>query len=133
MSKIACIDHVAITVGDLESISAFYENLFDAKVVAEHAVKDLVLVRQLSLGTANLSIHQVGNGVALVAARPTPGAADICFRWRGDVQDVLDHLSAHRITPIEIPSPRTSASGEAAISVFFRDPCGNLIELMADA
>ena len=132
MSKIAGIDHVAITVEDLEATTDYYQGLFGAEVVAEHSVDGHVLVRQLSLGGANLSVHQKGNGVALVAARPTPGSADICFRWRGRIDEVVNHLHAHGVAPLEAPSPRSSASGEATLSVFFRDQSGNLIELMAD-
>lgn len=131
MSKIACIDHVAITVEDLEATTAFYERLFGAGVTAEHAVDGRVLVRQLSLGDVNLSVHQKGNGVALVASHPTPGSADICFRWRGSIDEAVSHIQTHGITPLETPSPRTSADGRAAMSVFFKDPSGNLIELMA--
>ncbi|MGO4221100.1 VOC family protein [Lysobacter sp. TAF61] len=85
----ACIVHVAITVEDLEATTAFYERLFGAAVTAEHAVDGRTLVRQLSLGGASLSVHQKDNGVELVAARPTPGSADICFRWRGTMDEAL--------------------------------------------
>ena len=131
MTLIKGIDHVAITVPDIERTTRFYEQLFDAITVAEYAPNGQVLVRQLSLGGANLSIHQLGNGVALVASKPTPGSADICFRWAGGIAHALAHLRANGIEPIENPSPRITADGRPAMSVFFKDDSGNLIELMA--
>jgi hypothetical protein len=43
-----------------------------------------VLVRQIAIGNTVLSIHQAGNGLELVAKRPTVGAADFCWRWAGE-------------------------------------------------
>lgn len=125
------IDHVAITVADIDRTTRFYERLFHATVVAEYAPNGIVLVRQLSLGGANLSIHQAGNGVSLVASQPTPGSADICFRWTAGIDHAVAHLKAHGLLPVEDPSPRTTADGVPAMSVFFKDDSGNLIELMA--
>jgi catechol 2,3-dioxygenase-like lactoylglutathione lyase family enzyme len=131
MSFIQAIDHVAITVDDIERTTVFYVQLFGATTVAEHASDGVVLVRQLSLGHANLSIHQVGNGVELVASKPTPGSADICFRWTQSIDHAVAHVRAHGIEPIAPPSPRTTADGRPAKSIFFEDDSGNLIELMA--
>jgi catechol 2,3-dioxygenase-like lactoylglutathione lyase family enzyme len=131
MSFVQCIDHVAITVFDIDQATRFYERLFQASVVAEHASNGSVLVRQLSLGGANLSIHKVGNGVSLVCTQPTPGSADICFRWMFGIDHAMAHLKVHGIVPLENPSPRTTADGKQAMSVFFKDDSGNLIELMA--
>lgn len=131
MRFIQGIDHVAITVLDMDRSTRFYERLFGATVTAEYAPHGKLLVRQLALGGANLSLHQAGNGVALVAAMPTPGAADICFRWAEGIDHAVAHLRAHGIAPLESPSPRTTADGQAAMSVFFRDDSGNLLELMA--
>lgn len=131
MAGIAGLDHVAITVAELDRACAFYRDAFGARTVAEHAQDGVVLVRQLGLGHANLSIHQAGNGVALVARCPTPGAADICFRRSGPIASAVDHLRDKGIAILEGPTPRRTADGAASQSVFFRDPDGNLLELMA--
>lgn len=126
------IDHVAITVADVATSHAFYHRLFGAEVINEYAPGGTPAVRVIIVGgLARLSLHQLGNGVDLVAAAPTPGSADICFRWGGTVQEALDHLSAHGIAVVDGPSPRRTVDGLPAHSVYFRDPDGNLIELMA--
>ncbi len=131
MKGIGGIDHVAITANDLTSACAFYDSLFGAQLVAQHSVGETVLVRQIALGGAVLSIHQRGNGVKLVAARPTPGAADICFRWNGTIDEAVALLASRSIAVLEGPTPRRTADGRPGHSIFFRDPDGNLLELMA--
>jgi catechol 2,3-dioxygenase-like lactoylglutathione lyase family enzyme len=83
------IDHVAITVADMEIAYAFYERLFGAKTVFQYAPVDKVLVRQIVIGNTVLSIHQAGNGLDLVAKRPTIGGADFCWRWAGNIESAL--------------------------------------------
>ena len=126
------IDHVAITVVDLEATWAFYDRLFGTEIINEYAPGGRPAVRVVLLGgSARISIHQIGNGVDLVAARPVAGSADICFRWAGSVAGAQAHLARHGVDIIDGPSPRRTADGLPAHSVYFRDPDGNLIELMA--
>jgi catechol 2,3-dioxygenase-like lactoylglutathione lyase family enzyme len=131
MSGVSGIDHVAITVADVDASCAFYRDLFDAQTVVEYAPSGKVLVRQIALGGAVLSVHQSGNGIALVAKRPTVGAADICFRWDGSIGSAVSLLREHGIEIVEGPTPRRTADRLPSQSVYFRDPDGNLLELMA--
>jgi hypothetical protein len=89
------------------------------------------LVRQIALGGALLSIHQVGSGLDLVVKHPTVGGADICLRWSGGVESAVELLRQHEIPNVDGPSPRRTADGLPAHSIYFRDPDGNLVELMA--
>jgi catechol 2,3-dioxygenase-like lactoylglutathione lyase family enzyme len=43
--QVVGIDHVAITVADIEVASAFYKRLFGAKTVFQYAPAEKVLVR----------------------------------------------------------------------------------------
>jgi catechol 2,3-dioxygenase-like lactoylglutathione lyase family enzyme len=54
--QVVGIDHVAITVADIEVASAFYERLFGAKTVFQYAPADKVLVRQIAIGNTVLSL-----------------------------------------------------------------------------
>jgi catechol 2,3-dioxygenase-like lactoylglutathione lyase family enzyme len=131
MPSIVGIDHVAITVADLEATCAFYLSLFGGRPVAEVAGVGRVAVRQILIGGALLSVHQSGNGRDLVAKRPTVGAADICFRWDGDIATAVALLRRHGVGIVEGPDPRRTADGLPSQSIYFRDPDGNLLELMA--
>jgi len=83
------------------------------------------------VGGALLSIHQAGNGLELVARWPTVGGADLCLRWSENIESAVDLLREHGIPIIEGPSRRRTADGLLARSIYFRDPDGNLLELMA--
>jgi catechol 2,3-dioxygenase-like lactoylglutathione lyase family enzyme len=131
MPGITGFDHVAITVADMEATCNWYGTLFGAWPVNEHAVDGKILIRQIAIGGALLSVHQSGNGVELVADRPTVGAADICFRWDGDIESASTLLRDHGVEIIEGPTPRRTADGLPSRSVYFRDPDGNLLKLMA--
>jgi catechol 2,3-dioxygenase-like lactoylglutathione lyase family enzyme len=132
MNLLAGIDHVAITVADLEKTCAFYAALFGAEVWRDYKPDGRPALRVIMIGGgARLSVHQAGNGLDLVAAKPTPGSVDICFRWAGTIDAAANLLRSHDIEIIDGPSPRQTADAKAAHSVYFRDPDGNLIELMA--
>ena len=131
MPHIIGIDHVAFAAADLETTCAFYDRLFGATTHLDYAPDGKSLVRQIALGGALLSIHQAGNGLELVASRPVTGGADICLRWSGSIDSAADHLRAHAIPIIDGPFRRRTADGQPALSVYFRDPDGNLLELMA--
>lgn len=130
MLAIEAIDHVAITVSDLQEACAFYDRLFGARVHYDHVVDGVLHVRQIGIGDVVLSMHQSGNGLDLVARAPTVGAVDICFRCAGTIADALALIEKHNIELVEGPADRTTAAREASQSIYFRDMDGNLVELM---
>jgi catechol 2,3-dioxygenase-like lactoylglutathione lyase family enzyme len=131
MPHVLGIDHIAFAATDLEATCAFYDGLFGARTHLDYAPDGKSLVRQIALGGALLSIHQAGNGLQLVARHPNTGGTDICLRWSGSIDSAAEHLRAHGIPIIDGPSCRRTADGQPALSVYFRDPDGNLLELMA--
>ena len=124
------IDHVAITVADLDAACAFYERVLGAQIEESYEVDGRLIVRRVAIGAAILNIHQEGNGVDLVARRPLPGSTDICFRWQGEVETAQKLLQDRAVAIVEGPAPRTTADGKPGRSVYFHDLDGNLIELM---
>jgi catechol 2,3-dioxygenase-like lactoylglutathione lyase family enzyme len=125
------VDHIALTVGDIEATCCFYDKLFGSVTLHEHAPTGDPLVRQIRIGGAMLSIHRRGNGIDLVASHPLPGSADICFRVAGSIEETVEQLHRHAIDIVEGPAPRHNSDGLPSTSVYFRDLDGNLIELMA--
>ena len=130
--RLSLIDHVALTVADVEASSRFYLELFGGEIIRDHRHEGRTFVRAIRIGGGvQLSLHQLGNGVELVALNPAPGSADICFRFAAPIGEARDLLAARRIAIVEGPAPRTDCEGRPAMSVYFRDPDGNLVELMA--
>jgi catechol 2,3-dioxygenase-like lactoylglutathione lyase family enzyme len=82
-------------------------------------------------GTRQLNVHGPGATPHPRAADPVrPGNSDLCFAWDGSVEAACEHLERHGIA-IELgPVDRIGARG-AGTSVYFRDPDGSLLELIA--
>ncbi|MCZ4344076.1 VOC family protein [Sphingomonadaceae bacterium G21617-S1] len=128
---IAFIDHIAITAADIDRSCRFYESVLQARIVHEFVKDGVLLARQMRAGGAMFNVHKAGNGVTLAAARPTPGAIDICFRWDAPIQSAIEHLISCGVIIVEGPCPRIASSGETGMSVYFRDPDANLLEFLS--
>lgn len=129
--SVAGLDHVAITVADVAATVSWYERVLGATPLHFDLWLDgKIPVALLQLGASRLSIHPAANPAAPFAQRPTPGSADLCFRWNGTIGMALEQLRVNGIDVIEGPVPRPASDGKRGSSVYFRDPDGNLLELL---
>lgn len=126
------IDHLAITVSDMDATLDFYKRVLDATTHYEEEFrKGEIPVVILQVGASRVSVH-IASSPALPHARaPQPGSADICFRWAGGVASAQARLREQDVEIVEGPVPRPAANGEIGQSVYFRDPDGNLLEFLA--
>jgi catechol 2,3-dioxygenase-like lactoylglutathione lyase family enzyme len=125
------IDHVAITVDDAERTLAFYRRVLDAETLYEDLWRaGRIPVVLLQVGGARLSVHSASAPAAPHARVPTPGSLDLCFRWQGPIESAIAHLESRGVEIALGPVPRPAADGAAGQSVYFRDPDGNLLELL---
>ncbi len=60
--------------------------------------------------------------------KPTPGASDLCFATETPLDEVVAHLKGCGVVIAQGPVQKTGALGPM-MSVYFRDPDGNLIEV----
>lgn len=127
---ISRIDHVAVTVADLDLSTRFYIDVLGAVQVREYELDGRVMIRQLHIGGAMLNLHQTGHSHPIVAGRPTPGSLDICFRWEGPIAAAIARIEAAGVEISEGPGERFASNGAAGLSIYFRDPDGNLLELL---
>jgi catechol 2,3-dioxygenase-like lactoylglutathione lyase family enzyme len=119
---IRALDHLVLTVVDVEATVRFYEKLgFRREAFGAGRVA-------LRFGEQKLNLHQAGAEVAPHALAPTPGSADLCFLVRNDMDAVVAALQRAGIDVELGPVERTGATA-ALTSVYLRDPDGNLIEL----
>lgn len=125
-------DHWAITVADIGRTIEFYRGLFGCEVLYEDLWRrgECPIV-SLCLGANVINVHQAGNEGQPHARVPTPGSGDVCFRWDAPLADAVTLLEAHGVAVIEGPVPRPAADGTTGASVYFRDPDGNLLELLS--
>ncbi|MFZ5594083.1 MAG: VOC family protein [Pseudomonadota bacterium] len=121
--RIDRLDHLALTVRDIAASCDFYSRVLGMEVVTFGNGR-----KALAFGGQKINLHEAGKEFEPKASRPTPGSADLCFITREPLTSVMAHLDSHNITIIDGPVPRTGATG-AIISVYLRDPDGNLIEI----
>lgn len=117
------LDHLVLTVADIDATCAFYERILGMEAVTFGEGR-----RALAFGMQKINLHQAGSEFEPKALRPTPGSGDLCFITTTLIHDVLDHLRANGVEIVAGPARKTGALG-AIESVYFRDPDGNLIEV----
>jgi catechol 2,3-dioxygenase-like lactoylglutathione lyase family enzyme len=126
-------DHLAITVADMERSVAFYTDLLGAQTLfLEQFRHENFTVVSLIVGGNRINLHPTPPRTPphLTALRPTAGSVDLCFRWDGPIDEVVTLLTERGLPIVEGPVPRPSADGQAATSVYCRDPDGNLLEFL---
>jgi len=117
------LDHLVLTVSDIDATTAFY-----SKVLGMEAITSSAGRKALSFGEQKINLHQQGKEFEPKAQQPTPGSADLCFLTSVPLTDVVCHLAACEVAVIEGPVQRSGATGPI-LSVYFRDPDMNLIEV----
>lgn len=121
--QIKNIDHIVLTVADIEKTITFYTQILGFEVVNFGDNR-----KALTFGNQKINLHQKGNEFEPKAEYPTSGSADLCFISSTDIHDVLEELKQKNIEIIEGIVDRTGALGKIK-SVYFRDPDLNLIEV----
>ena len=123
MIEIDSIDHIVLTVRDIERTCDFYSSVLGMKVVVFRGHR-----KALQFGAQKINLHEAGRELEPKAENPTPGSADICFITTSPLDTVVETLQRAGIAIEEGPVERTGATGSIR-SVYVRDPDGNLIEI----
>ncbi|HET7874722.1 MAG TPA: VOC family protein [Methylomirabilota bacterium] len=129
---IAGLDHVVLVVSDFRRALEFYQTVLGCQPLGvDEWGQGRRRFPSLMAGRTMINVHQAGQPVTPEAASPTAGSEDLCFEWAGPIGTAIERLRAHGV-PIEIgPVKRRGARGVDGTSVYFRDPDGNLLELMS--
>ncbi|RCK71717.1 MAG: biphenyl-2,3-diol 1,2-dioxygenase III-related protein [Ignavibacteriae bacterium] len=125
------IDHFVLTVKNIEEILSFYKRVLGAELIDYEAWRSgQIRYPSMLFSMQKIILHSDSTKAQPKAKNPTSGSADICFLWEGNISSAIDHLAQHGI-PIELgPVERVGTHGKGK-SVYFRDPEGNLIELIS--
>ncbi len=122
-AKVDALDHLVLTVADIEETCAFYQRALGFNVVTFGEGRIA-----LTFGSQKINLHQAGKEFEPKAENPTPGSGDLCFLTSRPVAVLVGVLKSIGIAIIDGPIERTGATG-AIMSIYFRDPDGNLIEV----
>jgi len=121
--RVQRIDHVVLTVADIDKTIAFYQ-----RVLGMNAVSFGEGRRALAFGDQKLNLHQAGREFEPKARQPRPGAIDICFTTDTPLDEVAAHLRACSVE-VELGPVGKTGARRPLRSLYFRDPDGNLIEV----
>ena len=123
MMNISHIDHIVLTVRNIEATVDFYQAVLGTDVETFGAGRTA-----LKFGTQKINLHQQGKEFEPKAETPTPGSGDLCFITDTPLDEAIRHVQNQGVEIIEGPIDRTGAQGPI-VSFYFQDPDLNLIEV----
>ena len=121
--KIERLDHLVLTVTNIEKTCKFYQQILGMEVITFGENR-----KALKFGQQKINLHQLGREFEPKADKPTPGSADLCFITSTPLTKVIEYLNNCEIKIVLGAIERTGANGKIN-SVYIRDPDNNLIEI----
>lgn len=118
------IDHLVLTVSDIDTTCAFYGDLLGATVISFGSEQRTAL----QFGEQKINLHEADSEFDPHARSPTPGSGDFCLVSELGVEEIADNLDDHGVEIVHGPVEKHGARGTMQ-SVYVRDPDGNLVEL----
>lgn len=123
MIKIDRLDHLVLTVKDIDKTVEFYTKVLGME-------KELFKGDRVALkfGNQKINLHKLGNEFEPKAYNVKEGSADLCFIINTPLVEAKNYIESLGIKIEEGIVSRTGAIGEIE-SIYLRDPDKNLIEL----
>lgn len=121
--KIDRLDHLVLTVRDLEATCRFYERALGMERRTFGGGRTA-----LHFGPHKFNLHEAEKPIDHNVKHATPGSADICLITETPMDDVVAHLKAEGVEIITGPSDRSGAMTKL-MSVYVYDPDENLVEI----
>jgi catechol 2,3-dioxygenase-like lactoylglutathione lyase family enzyme len=120
--RAASLDHLVLCVAEVPATIASYERVLGMEAREERPGK-----WSLHFGPNKISL-QDAVASPTIAADTIPGTGNFCVLTSATVDEILDHLAREGVEIEGGPGERSGATG-AVVSVYFRDPDGNLVEV----
>lgn len=125
--SVASLDHLVLTVADIGATVSFYTGVLGMRAETFRPA-DGTTRTALVFGAQKINLHLAGDEFEPRAHDPRPGSGDLCFLTETPLDDWHAHLERHGVAVELGPVERTGATGPI-VSIYLRDPDGNLIEL----
>ena len=106
--KMRRIDHIVLTVSNLEESMRFYHEVFDMPVIDQQSNDDVITLR---CGHQLIRLQKVDRPTKLVANHPTVGSADLCLVAGDKVDDILHHFNSYYVDVVEGPVENQGSEG----------------------
>jgi catechol 2,3-dioxygenase-like lactoylglutathione lyase family enzyme len=121
--KVESLDHIVLTVHDLDATIAFYTKVLGMKAETFGQGR-----KGLSFGAQKINLHRAGHEFEPKAGAATPGSADFCLITSEPLTQFIEHLRNSAVPIVVGPLKKIGATGPL-LSVYIRDPDGNLVEI----
>lgn len=121
--KIQKIDHLVLTVHDINRTCRFYSENLGMDIVTFAKGR-----KALMFGEQKINLHELGHEFQPKAQFPTPGSADLCLISSTPMKTIINELRQKNVPIIEGPIKKNGAL-DSITSVYIRDPDENLIEI----
>lgn len=125
---ITAIDHIVLTSADVDRTVAFYCDVLGMELQVFTPPDGSPARRALCFGSQKINIHTESAPYVPHARQPVSGAVDLCLLSDLPVAQWQERFAAHDVPLEHGPVAKTGAMGPL-MSVYVRDPDGNLIEI----
>ncbi|MEX0350261.1 MAG: VOC family protein [Paracoccaceae bacterium] len=115
-------DHIVLCVHDVTETLEFYKRVLDMTAHEERPGK-----WSLHFGSSKISLQDVLTAPTL-AKKTVPGSGNFCLITDTPMDEVVGQLRSHDVRIVEGPSEKLGAVCKL-MSVYFRDPDGNIVEV----
>jgi catechol 2,3-dioxygenase-like lactoylglutathione lyase family enzyme len=127
MPNLNRIDHFVLTARNVDASAAFYTRVL-GMTAEQFQPADGTMRWALTFGENKINLHQAGAVFRPNAKAATVGAQDVCFITDDPLGVWVKHFADCDVVVEEGPIARTGATGKI-MSLYIRDPDGNLIEI----
>ncbi len=125
--RVRALDHLVLTVRSIPETVRFYASVLGMRGEQFEAA-DGSKRWALKFGRQKINLHQLGREFEPKAAQATAGSADLCLLSDAPMADWVRHVTVHGLEIEDGPVARSGAMGPI-MSIYVRDPDGNLIEI----
>jgi catechol 2,3-dioxygenase-like lactoylglutathione lyase family enzyme len=120
--NVRALDHIVLCVNDVAVTCRFYERVLSMEAREERPGK-----WSLHFGTNKISLQDAGASPN-IARETMPGSGNFCLLTDTPLDSVILYFKRQGIEIVEGPGERDGAMGKI-LSVYFKDPDGNLVEV----
>ncbi|TDO98691.1 VOC family protein [Marinomonas balearica] len=117
---ISRIDHIVLTVADIEQSVQFY-----VKVLGMEEVTFGNGRRAVKFGNQKINFQTIGQELR---NHSLEGSGDLCLITNWKLEDVIAHLESNQVNLLEGPVEKSGANGMIT-SIYFNDLDNNLVEV----
>ena len=120
--QVHALDHIVLCVADVAATIRFYERVLGMEPRQERPGK-----WSLHFGRNKISLQDAVASPS-IARDTVPGSGNFCLLTDVPMPELLSHLEREGVKIVDGPGERAGAIGPI-LSVYFRDPDGNLVEV----